>query len=504
MHIMLAGINHHTAPVELREKLALDDHRLAEAIDTFRGLYPTLELVVLSTCNRTELYIARPPLQQPSTDQAAAFLATLGSLDTATLGDALVIKENQDAVGHLFRVAAGLESMVIGEPQVLGQVKRAYETAVSHGAAGPVLHKVFQQAIGAAKRVRTETGIDAGRVSVGSAAVDFAKQIFERFDDKTVVGIGAGEMAKPMLQRFKQLGPAALWLTNRTPQRAQQLADTLGLAPPRGGARPFETLDDLLVTADIVLTSTGATEPIVTAQRFKPLLRRRRQRPLFLIDIAVPRDIDPAVGRFPNVYLYNIDDLQRVVEQTYTQRNEQALACEAKLTDAVKACMSEVQHRDVGLMIRALRQRLHSMGQAETHRTLRKLKAASHSPDDRDALFATLIDQHTHRLINKIIHLPLSQLDHRSADTRLAFYAAALRRLFDLSDEALGDELFSDNPPFNESSPDDAASDHSSDTDTPPAQTDISITPNDKTDAPPVTSPTTPLAPREQTQGRSA
>jgi glutamyl-tRNA reductase len=494
--------------------LALDAHRLTEAINTFRQLYPAVELVVLSTCNRTELYIARPPLQQPSTDQVAAFLATLGSLDPAELANSLVVKENHDAVAHLFRVATGLESMVIGEPQVLGQVKRAYETANTHGTVGAVLHKVFQQAIGAAKRVRTETGIDAGRVSVGSAAVDFAKQIFERFDDKNVVGIGAGEMAKPMLQHFKQLAPAALWLTNRTPQRAQRLADSLGLAPPRGGARPFESLDDLLVSADIVLTSTGATEPIVTAQRFKPLLRRRRQRPLFLIDIAVPRDIDPAVGRFPNVYLYNIDDLQRVVEQTYTQRNEQALACEAKLADAVKACISEVQHRDVGQMIRALRQRLHSIGQAETQRTLRKLKAASYSPDDREALLATLIDQHTHRLINKIMHLPLSQLDHRSADTSLGFYAAALRRLFDLSDEALADEALGDDELNHDGADDDPAGSkslsvdntlNSSDTvtDTPPAQTDISITPKDKTDAPPVTSPTTHLAPRDHTRGPS-
>ena len=433
MRVMMVGINHRTAGVDLRERLSLSGERLAETIDEFRRQYPQTEMVLLSTCNRTEMYIARPSHEKPTTDDLQAFLAALGGVETQALTEVLVQAENDAAVGHLFRVASGLESMVLGEPQVLGQVKRAYKDAVSRSAVGPTLHQVFQQAITIAKRVRTTTGIGEGRVSVGSVAVDFAKRIFERFDDKTIVGIGAGELAKPMLRHLIALNPAKLLLTNRSLDKAHAVAQRLNLTTNAVEVRAFDQLDSLLVEADVILTCTGSAEPIITAKRFKPLLKARRQRPLFVIDIAVPRDVEPAVGRLRNVYIYNIDDLQRVVEQTYDQRSDQALACEALLDDAVRACISQIQNQDIGQLIRLLKRRLQDLGHAEQQRTLRKLEAIKHE-DIADAI-PRIVEEHTHRLINKILHLPLSQLDHRQAESGLGFYAAALRRLFDLGEQ---------------------------------------------------------------------
>jgi len=434
MRILLLGINHRTAPLELREKLAPSDAELSALHDELSRRYPMSEHVVIATCNRMELYIARPTHEPPTADDLRALLAEHASLPVERITAASIQREQDTAVRHLFHVCAGLDSMVLGEPQVLGQVKRAYDAAMTHNAVGPVLHRVFQDAIGAAKKARTQTGIGEGRVSVGSVAVDFARQVFEDFTDKTILGIGAGEMAKTTLTHLRGLSPQRLWVVNRSSQRAEQLVASLQLAADIGGARPWEDLDELLVRADIVLTSTGSNEPLLTTDRFKPIIKRRRGRPLFVIDIALPRDVQPEVGALSNVYLYNIDDLQTVVEANVEQRRDQIAACEAQLGDAVGACMHQIQHRDVGQLIRQLRQRLHAIGDIEQQRTQRKLRNVT---DDATAdALDELMNEHTRRLVNKILHLPLSQLDQKSGDTSapLGFYAAALRRLFDLDD----------------------------------------------------------------------
>lgn len=429
MRILMLGLNHRTAPVELRERVAFDHDGIARLVHAIRAKHPYTEVVLLSTCNRMELFIARPAHEPPSYEELTDFIAEPAGVAPQTLSASLIRRENADAVGHLFRVAAGLESMVLGEPQVLGQVKRAYEAANGIGAVGPVFHKVFQQAVAVAKQVRTETGIDSGRLSIGSVAVDFAKRIFERFDDKTIVGIGAGEMAKLTLKHLQSLKPAKLYLANRSLDRAQALARKLQLPNAESAARSLDALDQLLVEADIVLTSTGAPKPILTPAQFQSILRKRRNRPLFIIDIALPRDVDPAVGQMPNIYLYNLDDLQQVVAQTYEKRGDEVARCAEMLDNAVRACMSEVQHRDVGVLIKALRHKLHGLGEIENERTAKRI-AAAQTPEQRQAA----LDEHTHRLINKILHIPLSQLDHRQTDAPLAFYAAALRRLFDLQE----------------------------------------------------------------------
>ena len=453
MRIVMLSISHRTAPVALRERIAVGADRLDDALRSFRSQYPAVETVLISTCNRTELYIARPTHEPPTFEQLDQFLAGLSGVDAAQITAAAVHRDQEQAVAHLFRVATGLESMVLGEPQILGQVKRAYETASSLQTVGPVLHRVFQQAIAVAKQVRGESGIDEGRVSVGSVAVDFASQIFERFDDKVMAAIGAGDMAKLTLRHLQKLRPAKLWLTNRSRDRAEALATKMNLGGDAGGVRPFDELDQLLIEADIVLTSTGATEPIITAKRFKPIIRRRRMRPIFIVDIAVPRDVEPAVGNLGNVYLYNIDDLQRVVAKTYESRSAQVEQCERLIFDSVRSCLASVQHRDIGHLIRMLREQLHHHGDAERRRTLRKLAATA--PDELAETLDRVLEEHDHRLVNKILHMPLSQLDQNNPDAPLGFYAAALRHLFGLHE---GDGARAATPPTTDEKADPDAS----------------------------------------------
>lgn len=434
MRIGLIGVNHRTAAVDFREKLALAAGEIEAAISVLRRRYPEVECVLLSTCNRTELYTVRPSHEPPTDDDLRHFLADCGGVSNAQLTAASIHHDQDGALHHLFRVSSGLESMVLGEPQILGQVKRAYELAVRCGTVGPVLHLAFQRAIATTKRLRHTTTIGIGRVSVGSVAVDLARQVFADFSDKTIVGLGAGEIAKTTLRHLLGLSPKRLWVSSRRLDRATALAEHLHLTGPGRGARHWEELGELLVEADIVVTSTGAREAIITVERFKPLLRRRRSRPLVLIDIAVPRDVQPQVGGLSNVYLYNIDDLQSVVASNYDQRCEQVERCEDEVASAVTAAMVRIRKQDLGQLVRRLRRRLHDIGADEQRRTAGKLAALPDAPG-RQAI-QNLFAQHTHRLINKILHLPLSQLDRRDADAPLSFYAAALRRLFRLDDPA--------------------------------------------------------------------
>ena len=348
MRLLMLGFNHRTAPLELREALAFDNDRAAQAIRDLREAYPASECALISTCNRTEFYLARPIHDPPTIEDLRDFVMQQTGVEGDAVRSASIHREQDEAATHLFHVSAGLDSMVLGEPQVLGQVKRAYELADDCEAIGPVLHRLFQGAITASKSVRRKTGIDQGRTSVSSVAVAFAKNIFDHFGDKTVLAIGAGEMVKAALASLRRENPNRLLLINRTHQRAIDLASQLELTGSDHGARAWEDMDGLLVEADIVVSCTGATEPILTADRFRPLLKKRRGRPLFMLDLAVPRDLDPAIGAFRNVYLYNLDDLQKAVEETASGRRELVMECEELLKGHIDRCMGEIRHRDVG------------------------------------------------------------------------------------------------------------------------------------------------------------
>jgi len=439
MRVVALSLDHRTADMALRERVALDDAGLAAFLQRLRRAYQQAEVAALSTCNRTEIYIARPSHEPPDGPALRSALAAQTGVDEPTLARSCVLREQRDAVAHLFRVASGVESLVLGEVQVLGQVRKAYELASEAGTIGGVLHPLFQNAIATAKRVHSETGVGRGNHSVGSVAVRLAQGIFDRFDDKHVLAIGAGDVSKTVLRRLTGLKPRRLSLCNRSADRAVRLAQACAF--PTGCVRPFEELDRLMAQADVIVTATGSPEPIIDVPRFKPVVKARRRRPVCVIDLALPRDVEPEVGGLSNVYLYNIDDLQEVVARTHTDRQSEVDKCHAIITPAVDQCMKQVQHRDVGVMIKHLRRKLHDLGGLEQERTQKLLSRAIESGDTEAAEQA--LEQHTRRLINKVLHLPLSTLEQTDGPAPLGFYAAALRRLFDLPerlDEPPGQE----------------------------------------------------------------
>ncbi len=477
MRLLMLGVSHHTAPLAVRDQLAVATTDVQAICRDFRSKFNSCEIFVLSTCNRTEIYIARRSHEQPTIEQLRQYLADRAAIELEQLTSVSIVRENETAAKHLMHVAAGLDAMVLGESQILGQVKRAYDAAVKAQAVGPQLHGLLQRTISTAKKVRHETGIGRGRMSIASVAVDYAKQIFERFNDKTITGIGVGDMTKIMLRHFDHLNAKRLWITNRTTERAKLLADALGIHAPRGGVRAFDDLDTLLVESDIIVTATGATEPIITAARLRKILSKRRGRPLLMIDLAVPRDIESAVGNLSNIYLSNVDDLQQVVAQSTAERQHEVTRCQAMIHDAALAAMAQVQHSDVGQLIRQLRERLHTLGRDEQA----KLSARIASTDPED--LPDLLEKYTQRLINKILHVPLSQIDATDPHAPMGFYAAALQRLFDLDPP----------PPSTPATPathaPSASTEPTTQANTPPAPSPALPTTPPTTPAPPTTPP---------------
>ncbi|MEE9404870.1 MAG: glutamyl-tRNA reductase [Algisphaera sp.] len=441
MRLVLIGINHRTAPVALRDQLAVDAQRLPEVLAAFREAFKHGEAVLLSTCNRTELYMAAPATVAPEPDALMDFLARQTGVPLSALAAATTLFEQADAASHLFRVTAGLDAMAVGESQVLGQVRRAYEAAGTAGTARRALHRLFQAALQGARKARRESGVEAMDQSISTMAVEFAGGLFESFDDKVVVGVGAGEITKATLLRMQKLNPARMCVVNRSAPAGVALAHDLGLGA--AGAKPWDELDRVLVEADVVITGTAANEPVITLDRFRSLAKSRRNRPLFLIDLAVPRDVEPDVGKLPNVYLYNIDDLNKALSKV-PGRRENIVACDAIAMASAAACWGQLERRDVGKVVRKLRTKLSSIGDAEQQRTARKLAAL---PQTQETLGATpdelnrLLEEHTHRLINKILHLPLTRLDPGpNHDHVEGADLGALCRLFGLDEEALADD----------------------------------------------------------------
>lgn len=451
MKLRLIGVNHRTAPVALRDGLAVGAQGLPGFLSAFHERFPQGEVVLLSTCNRTELYVASPATADAGAQACLEFLSQHTGTPHAVLAQAAVVHEQRDAVAHLLRVTAGLDAMAVGESQVLGQVRRAYDAAGTAGTAGRVMHRLFQSALKGARKARRESGVEAMDQSVSTMAVEFAGGLFASFADKHVAGVGAGEITKATLQRMLTLKPAGTCVVNRSAAAGAALAQTLGLGP--GGARPWEQLDDVLVEADVVITGTAAPTAVITRDRFRPLLKRRRNRPLFLIDLAVPRDVEPSVGELPDVYLYNLDDLNAALAQV-PGRRERIDACAEVAQRAAHDCWAALERRDVGQVVKQLRTRLLDIGEREGRRTAGKLAARAHavpagaggqgegSADGGGAMdadeIARLLDEHTHRMVNKIMHLPLSRIDPGAGhEAELdGGDLGALCRLFGLDDTA--------------------------------------------------------------------
>lgn len=431
MRTLVVGCNHRSAPVEIRECIAFDQAGVVRALNMFRESFPSSECVLLSTCNRMEIYVARPINGQPRITETIEFIARCHDLQPSTFTSGLYSKEDTEAARHLFRVVSSLDSMVVGETQILGQVKNAFELAQSAGTVGSRLNDLFQRAFRVAKGVQS-TGITAGRLSVGSAAVDLARQVFAHFNDKTIMMVGAGEMGELTLIHLLETHPGRLWLTNRTDERAVALAQRLRREHHvEAEVIPYGEWIDRLAETDILISSTGSQEPILTAKNFKPIPKRRDYRPILLIDIAVPRDIESAVAEDDSVFLYNIDDLQTVTEKNLNQRRE-AVGRSQEIVEAAVILYARSQDRqDIGPMIAALRQHFQQVGQQEYDRMLPKLTSAS--PHDRE-----LMQQMLHRVVQKLLHEPIRQLSSHAEDGASQVYADALRALFNLSGEVDG------------------------------------------------------------------
>ena len=374
MLLIAVGLNHRTTPVELREKLTLTEQRLPGALGAVLARPEIAEAVIVSTCNRAELYAVIDDMAKPESSPdlpLEAILASWGGVPSNALSGHLYHYRDQRAAEHAFRVASGLDSMILGDGQILGQVKTAYEVARTHGATGAILNTLFQSALATGKAVRTQTGIGQGAFSIGSAAVELATRIFgDTLAGKTVLVLGAGKMSELTARHLQSCGAPAVLVTNRTFERAQALADQLGAG---ASARRFDDLGPALLTSDIVICSTAAPHPIVTRDLIQTAMRARRNRPLFLIDIAVPRDVDPEVGDLQNVYLYNIDDLSAVVARDQAARHAESRLAGAIIDAAVAQFGQWRRGMEVTPLVTAVRERLDSLRLDEIARVRARL-----------------------------------------------------------------------------------------------------------------------------------
>jgi glutamyl-tRNA reductase len=333
MSIIVVGLSHRSAPVELRERFAFDDAQVPGALQELRSAGVASEGVVLSTCNRVEIYAATSLTPEKASAEIKKFLVTHHAYD-GSLGDELYSLTEPQSLQHLFKVASGLDSMVIGETEIFGQLKKAYELAFAHKHTGSLLNKAFQRAFNVAKHIRTETNIQRGSVSVMSAAVELAEKIFSSLAEHEVLVIGAGETSEKTARALQSRGVKKITVTNRSPERAAALAAELGARTV-----PFENWPDEFDRIDIAISSTAAPQPILDRPRLEPLMKRRKHRPLLLIDIAVPRDIDPAVNALENIYLYNVDDLQSIADDYLKLRQEEVARCEKIIAEKVAALL---------------------------------------------------------------------------------------------------------------------------------------------------------------------
>ncbi|MGN6725282.1 MAG: glutamyl-tRNA reductase, partial [Tepidisphaeraceae bacterium] len=417
MHsLSLIGLNHTTAPLVVRERLAFAPQQGLVAITELQKRTGG-EVVLLSTCNRVELYLAgSTPI---SREAVVSFLSDFHNLPAEQFQTHLYEQRAHGVVGHLFSVASSLDSMVLGETQILGQVRQAYETARQIGATGPMLNPLFQRAISVGKEVLSGTGLGEGRLSIASVAVDYAKRIFDTFADKTVLCLGTGKMSQLVLQHFVNLGAGRLLVASREQSRADAFAQAFG-----GSGVAMADLDKHLVSSDIVVTSTGATHPIITKDRFAKLLRQRRYRPIFVIDIAVPRDVEAGVGDLESVYLYNLDDLQLVVSRTLSERSQQLEAARTVVHRHVEQFLQWHREREIGPVIDALYQRYNAIARAELDRTLGKMPL--------DEAGKQHLEELVHRIVQKMLHDPVRQLKqgHDPRESAGPAYLHAVEKLF--------------------------------------------------------------------------
>ncbi len=425
MDIIVLGLNHKTAPVHIRERVAFPEKSIHEPLRALRATPGVRETMILSTCNRVEI-TAVVEGREPGAAAVRAFVAAHHEVPEGDLAPHLYLHAGPEAVRHLFRVASSLDSLVVGEPQILGQVKDAYQFAREAGAVGSVLDRLLKKALSVAKLVRTETEISRSAVSVSFAAVELAKKIFGEIEGRTAMIVGAGEMGELALKHLVSSGVREVLVVNRTFEKAIEMAREFG-----GSAVKYDDLFDQMALADIVISSTGAPHFIIKRDDVKRVMARRKHRPMFFIDIAVPRDIEPGVNDLDNAYLYNVDDLQSVVDTNVKERRKEAEKAEGLVDAEVGTFEKWLVSLQVVPTIVQLRQSVEAMRAAELEKSLGRLQQLSEK--DREQ-----VAQLTQSLVNKILHSPLTVLKESSQTPEAGTYLEVARRLFNLTEPPAG------------------------------------------------------------------
>ncbi|MFO0724855.1 MAG: glutamyl-tRNA reductase [Myxococcota bacterium] len=419
MRFVGTGVSHKTAPIGLREKLAQQTSTLEETLKEIRKSSTIKEVCVVSTCNRVEFYVSGPAEPAALARDVRSFILSISGASPQELEPCLYEHTGTEGLRHLFRVASSLDSMVLGEPQILGQVKEAWATAEKVGSTGPVLTRIFQRAFSVAKRVRTETGISENAVSMSFAAVEKGREIFTSLAGKNVLIIGAGKMSTLAARHLKNQGIAEIRVANRSIERASQLAAEIG-----GSASNLDDLELLLQRADIVISSTAAPGYVVTKALMAKVLRQRRYRPILFIDLAVPRDIDPAVADLENAFVYDVDDLEQVVEGNQKAREKEAKAAEAIIEGEIDAFLKWSQSQEVVPVIKALREKGLAIADGEVERAL----GALHLTDPKQEKAVRAMAQ---AIMNKLLHPVLSGI--KDDGPGRAELAGAVVKLFQLT-----------------------------------------------------------------------
>jgi glutamyl-tRNA reductase len=423
MKLLLAGMSHKTAPVHLREKLAFAESALPDALHELQNLGAS-EALILSTCNRVEIALTAPDHEQPAAI-VDRFLTTWQGSASAFEGHFYRL-ESRDAIQHLFRVAASLDSMVLGEPQILGQLKSAYRVAKTEGAVGGLLETVLTRAFGVAKRVRTETGIGEMAVSVSYAAVELARKIFGSLDGHSVMIIGSGKMGELAAKHLRRSGARRIFVTNRTWKRAEELAALF-----MGHPVEYTRFNSMLHDIDIVIASSGAPHYILMRDEMQRVITARKNKPMFLIDIAVPRNIDPAVNEIEGIFLYDVDDLEGVVNANLEERARQAGQAEAIVLEELERMVSRLKLEQVTPTIISLQEQLEDIRAAEVARAVRRLPQLT---SEQQQQIMAQIEAMTKSIINKIAHGPISELRRNAGDPQGVHVIDAIRKVFHLQD----------------------------------------------------------------------
>ncbi len=417
--IVNIGMNHETAPVELRELVAFGEHNIDEVMGAIRGIKDIKESIVLSTCNRVEILFTTDN-EKEAKESVIDFLCHFSRIPREELGPALYIYDDQEAIRHIFRVGASLDSLIVGEPQILGQVKEAYRIAVDHKSSSVILNRLMHRTFSLAKKIRTETDISGSPVSISFAAVELGKKIFGDLQGKKVLLVGAGEMAELAATYLLNNRIDKMLVTNRTFSRAVEVADLF-----HGKAISFDEIGDQLLEVDIVITSTASPEPIITSKQVKNTMRGRKNRPLFFIDIAVPRNVEPRVNKIENAFVYTIDDLKGIVESNLSKRKGEAVKAERMIDEEVIKFSEWLKTLDVVPTIVALKEKCKKICQIELKKTLSSL--GDLTPEQRKSVENLAIS-----ITKKVLNDPIVFLKSKENRSSRNLYLDSAQKLFNL------------------------------------------------------------------------